>query len=451
MRSSLRTKFLIPLIAISLIALSAAFLLKTFVISDFVKYVDGESQDRIQRTIAVLESRFSQHGKWEKSLVGDDLVWTLITGLEVRLYDRHGQLLIDTESAVAALPALSAERILETVSYNPKNITGEFVSYPLFYEGSEVGRIDVRLLHPAKELSFISSSKSYYLYTVAALGATVLILSFFAARRAAGPISEMSAATAEIAAGNFSRRVGASGPQEIVSLANSFNRMADKLEAQEKLRRRLVSSAAHELRTPLAIISGELEGMIDGVLPLSREGLQSMHDEAARLTAILNAVDELTRAEASTLNLNWDEIDLNAHLGAIVKRFERLFEDSGAHISLVCPDILKLCSDPDLLSQIIINLISNAHMAISAGGWVMVSAGQSGELIEITVSDNGCGIGEDDVRHVFERFYKGKGGGLGLGLAIVKELVTALGGSIDVKSSLGKGTEFLLRFPVQRG
>lgn len=451
MRSSLRTKILALLVLVSILAISATFLLRTLIIKDFGKYLDGETQDRIQHVVAIIEGHYSERGQWESKTLRRDVIWSLILGLEARVVDANGRLLRDTQGAVAELPFEKKKRVLDATNYEPTTNTAGYVAYPLFFKGEEIGRFEVRPLHPIKEDFFIRSSNLFLLYTVITLCVSALLLSIFAARRLTRPIKELSEATSEIAFGNLARRVNAEdGPLEMVSLANNFNRMADSLEAQEKLRRRLVSSAAHELRTPLTIISGELEGMIDGVLPMNREGLQSMHDEAARLTAILNAVDDLTRAETAVLNLCYEEISLKSHLAAIVGRFERLFQEKKAVLLLDCPDGLKLQADPDRLSQILINLITNAYKAIPVGGRTTVVATSADKTVLITVSDNGDGISEADLPHVFERFYKGKAGGLGIGLAIVRELVNAHGGTVDVSSSAGEGTRFRVSLPETR-
>jgi len=250
-----------------------------------------------------------------------------------------------------------------------------------------------------------------------------------------------------MAACDLSRRVVIPGHDEIGKLAVSFNRMAETLESQEKLRKRLLAGAAHEMRTPLAIISGELEGMIDGLLPTTAQGLQSMHDEAARLTSILNGLDDLTRAEAGALCLQRESFALQPFLSAIAGRFERLFAEKNAVLLLDCPADLALFADPDRVSQIVINLVTNALRAISAGGRVTIAAIRQEDTVCLEVTDNGTGIAEEDVPHIFERFYKGAAGGLGLGLAIVKELVAAHGAGITVASRPGEGSVFSITFP----
>lgn len=447
MRCNLRCKFLILFLAVVAVALSAAVLLRSFIISDFKRYMDGESQDRIQRVIAQLEGSYDINGSWEKDALAIDLAWGLQMGVEARIFDNSGSLLLDTSRAIDLLTPLMRKRVLEVSDYYPDSVSGDFVPYPLFLKGAEIGRLDVRLLNPLKEDYFIRSSNRFLVASLAMLGLAAIVISLMASQRLAKPVLELADAAGDIADGNLDRRVAVPGRDEIGRLAESFNRMAESLEAQEKLRRRLISGAAHELRTPLAIISGELEGMIDGVLPISREGLQSMHDEAARLTAILNGLDELTRAESSALNLNYEQISLKAFLSAITGRFERMFSDKNAVILLDCPDDLQLKADPDRLSQIVINLVTNALKAVDIGGRVSICAFRRERGVCLEVTDNGCGIDPQELPHIFERFHKGRGDGLGLGLAIVKELVAAHNARITVRSSTDDGTVFSLDFP----
>ena len=447
MRCSLRCKLLLLLLLVAGVALSAAVLLRGFIISDFRRYIDGEAQDRVQRVIAQLEGGYDLQGGWKRDALAVDLAWALHMGVEARVLDRSGSMVLNTHEAVGLLRPLMRKRVIEVCGYSPDATNQGFISHPLFLKGEEIGRLDVRLLNPLKDDYFISSSNRFLAVSLAILGVVAFLVSLAASRRLARPVLELSSAAGDIAAGDLTRRVTVTNSDEIGKLGDAFNRMAEALEAQEKLRRRLVAGAAHELRTPLAIISGELEGMIDGVLPTTRQGLQSMHDEATRLTTILNALDELTRAESSSLNLQRESIELKPYLGAIVGRFERLFAEKSASLLLDCPEEVRLVADPDRVSQIVINLLANALKAVSSGGQVALVGYQRGDSIGLEVSDNGCGISAEDLPHIFERFYKGGGDGLGLGLAIVKELANAHGARVEVLPKQGGGTVFRVMFP----
>ncbi len=447
MRCSLRCKFLLLFILISAIALLSAVVLRGLIMRDFGQYLDGESQDRAQRVVALMEGGYDRNAGWQRDKLATDLAWALQMGVEVRLFDHAGMPVIDSEQAVAALTPLMRKRVLDASGYDPAAVKGLPVPYPLYLRGDEIGHLETRTLEQFKEDYFIRSSNRVLLVSVTILGLVSVLAGIIASRRLVRPILELVDASGGIAEGDLSRRVKNTGDDEIGRLSKSFNSMAHRLEAQEKLRRTLLSNAAHELRTPLAIISGELEGMLDGVLPIDRTALQSLHDEARRLTTILDGVDELSRAEAGALNLNRETFLLKPYLSSIVGRFERLAADKHAVLLLDCPEHLMINADPDRFSQIVINLISNSIKAIAAGGRLAVIASSDGDRTCLEISDNGCGIPEEDLPHVFERFYKGKNGGLGLGLAIVQELVAAHGGSVSVRSPAGSGTSFRLLLP----
>jgi two-component system sensor histidine kinase BaeS len=447
MRCSLRCKFLLLFILISAIALSSAFVLRGLVMRDFARYLDGESQDRIERVVALLEGGYEQNSGWQRDRLATDLAWALQIGVEVRLFDNTGRSVIDSGQAVMTLTPLMRKRVLDATGYEPRAVKGTPVPYPLYLRGEEIGHLEARLLDQVKEDYFVRSSNRVLLISVTILGLVSIGAGIIASRRLTRPILELVAASEDIAGGNLSRRVRSSGYDELGRLAQSFNNMAHGLEAQEKLRRTLLANAAHELRTPLAIISGELEGMLDGVLPMDRSALQSLHDEARRLTAILDGVDELSRAEASVLTLDREIIELKPYLTNIVGRFERLCAEKGTALLLDCPATLRITADPDRLSQILINLISNSVRAVDSGGRIMIKAFRDNDHVCLEVADNGCGIEADELPHVFERFYKGKNGGLGLGLAIVQELVAAHDGRVTVTSSADSGTSFRVMLP----
>lgn len=448
MRCSLRCKFLLLFILISTIALASAFVLRGLIMRDFGHYLDGEYEDRVQRVVALLEGGYDQNGGWQRERLATDLAWALQLGIEVHLFDPANRPVIDSWQAVSALTPLMRKRVLDATGYEPQALKGALVPYPLYLRGEEIGHLEARILDQVKEDYFVRSSNRVLLISVTMLGLISILAGIIASRRLARPLLELVAAADDIAGGNLARRVMNSGQDEIGRLAQSFNSMAHNLEAQEKLRRTLLSNAAHELRTPLAIISGELEGMLDGVLPIDCNALQSLHDESRRLTAILDGVDELSRAEASALNLRRETFVLKPFLVNIVARFERTFTEKHAVLLLDCPDQLHINADPDRLCQILINLISNSVRASSTGGRVTLVATADGTAVTLAISDNGCGIADEDLPYIFERFYKGKHGGLGLGLAIVQELVTAHGGAVSVRSPAGAGASFRLVFPL---
>jgi two-component system sensor histidine kinase BaeS len=224
--------------------------------------------------------------------------------------------------------------------------------------------------------------------------------------------------------------------------------MAQHLEKQELLRRKLISDVAHELRTPISAVRGEVEGMIDGLIPTDKEHLNSLYEEINRLRHILEGIEELSQAEASTMWLRKQDIKLKPFLTQIMERFSKLMLDRGVSFEIHCAEELFVRADPDRLSQIIVNLTSNAIKATDRGGTVWVKSGKQNSEIFIEVGDTGHGIRPEDIPYVFERFYKVSEGGLGLGLSIAKDLAEAHGGRIEVKSVYGKGAAFTVMLPL---
>lgn len=453
MRFSLQYKLLLLLLLVILIALSSSILLRNLVIRDFKAFGEGRMLDRMYQVQAVLEGRYEQSGGWQKQQIANDLAWAWLSGIELRLYDTDNRLVLDTTQALASLSPVMQQRIAASTNRHPPSPqSAEFQSYPLFLQGDEIGHLDLRLPRPVHETFFISSSNRFLIYSILGLGLIAVILSFFAARRITRPLQDLTTAAEGLASGDPGCRVLSETSDEIGRLAATFNRMADTLAAQERLRKQLVSNAAHELRTPLMVIRGELEGMIDGLLPTTPEALQSLHDEAARLAAILDGVDELTRAQASSLTLNLQPTRLVPFFQQIVSRFATQAAEQQIRITVEGDPTLTARIDRDQFTRIIINLATNAFRAMPQGGqFDLLVTKTNAHSVYIEIMDTGCGIEPDQLPHIFERFYKGKNGGLGLGLAIVKELIDAHNGTISVQSESGKGTCFLLELPESNG
>jgi len=444
---SLWIKFFLLLIAVSLIALSSAWLLRELMISDFRKYLEGEMEDRVYWVTASLESTYEKYSGWERDRVIEDTVWALMLGFNMRLYDKDGSLVIDTGKAVDTLSPLVKKRVAALSGPRGPEGGGRFVPYPLFLGGNEIGQLEVSLLRPGKESLFIHRSNMMLLLSLLLLGGSAIFLSLVFSQKLTRPVKGLTEGVTAISGGNLKKRVVIPGKDEIGRLSHAFNRMAQTLETQESLRKKITSNIAHELRTPMTIIRGELEGMMDGFIRTDREHLESLYAEIKRLMGILEGIEELARAEASSLTLRKQPVELATFLGNIVGRFRQTFHEKGVVLELQCEDGLAAAADPDRLSQIIMNLLGNALRATAEGGRVLIKAERKDAGLAIEVVDTGCGIEQKDLPFIFERFYKGKGGGLGLGLTIVRELVEAHGGRIEARSEYGRGSSFTVFLP----
>lgn len=448
MLKSLWIKFLLLLFSVVLIALSSTLLLRELMVHDFRALLEGEQEDHVYSITADLEASYEKLGAWRRDAAQQDALWALKLGFETRLLDKNGGLLIDTEQALNALSPSAAQKVRTLAAYRSAQSTEPYIPYPLFFQGEEIGKLEVRFLQPKREATFIKRSNLFLLAALGILGGLAVVLSIFFSSRLTSPLKTIELAATAISSGDLSKRAMVSTQDELGRLAETFNRMAQRLETQEALRKKLISNMAHELRTPLTAIQGELEGMMDGLLATGKAQLQSLHDEASRLKKMLERIDDLTRAQASALTLKKQTIRMKPFLENIVERMGRPLKDTGRVITLECEESLTTFADPDCLSEIVINLMSNALKAVENGGTVTIVALLNEQDCILEVRDTGAGIKPEDLPHIFERFYKASDNGLGLGLAIVRELVHAHNGSIDVQSSYGAGSVFTVHLPA---
>ncbi|MDF1525399.1 MAG: ATP-binding protein [bacterium] len=437
---SLWAKFFILLLVVSLIGLSAALYMRQMMLGDFKAYLDGERLDRVYLVMANLEGSHERNNGWDRRELSRSAIQALMLGMEVKVQDVRGSIVMDTQQALEELPPFMARRVLSRIEGEPLTGTGEFFRYPLFLGGKRVGTLDVKILARDRGLLFAQRSTRFMIISFLMMGGIAIFASLFVSRRLTLPLKRLVEQTRAIRRGELGSRADIASNDEIGKLSHAFNEMADDLELQESLRRKLIANVAHELRTPLAAMRGELEGMIDGVLAADKDQMRSLHEETGRLGTILDGIDDLTQAQASSLTLEKRDVELKTFLGNIRDRFGARAEEGGVKVGLVVEDGALVWADPDRLSQIVINLLSNAVKATSAGGTVTLKAGTDGDMSFIEVSDSGKGISDEELPHIFERFFRGTGGGLGLGLTIVRELVDAHGGEISVHSRVGEGT-----------
>jgi len=272
-------------------------------------------------------------------------------------------------------------------------------------------------------------------------------------RMLARPLREVGAAARRIADGDYAARVPRGGPEEIVSLADSFNQMAMSLEEQERMRRDFIANAAHELRTPLTNLQGYLEALRDGVIVADRSTYESLWDEAERLVRLSRSLDALAEGDAATTPPDLVPIDLAAAVRSAVELAQPAIERAGLRLSVEVPPTLPARANPDHLAQVLANLLSNAVRYTPAGGLVSVRAERRPGDLLVSVGNTGEPIPPDDLDRLFERFYRVEKsrdqarGGAGIGLAIVKQLVEAGGGRVGAESAAGE-TRFWFSLPT---
>ena len=275
---------------------------------------------------------------------------------------------------------------------------------------------------------------------VVALIASV-VLAIILARMLARPLEAMGRAARQVADGDYAARVPRDGPEEIASLADSFNQMASSLELQETMRRDFITNAAHELRTPLTNLQGYLEALRDGVIVADRATYESLWDEAERLVRLSRSLDALAEGDAAGGPAALEEIDLAAAIRTALDLAQPTLERADLTVTVEAPERLPARADPDHLAQVLGNLISNAARYTPPGGSVIVHAERRPADVLVSISNTGDGIPADDLDRIFERFYRVEKsrdrarGGAGIGLAIVKQLIEADGGCVGAESA----------------
>ncbi len=290
--------------------------------------------------------------------------------------------------------------------------------------------------------------------TLVAAGMGVLV-ALWVTRRIVKPVVELTQATRAISGGSVPPVVPVEGQDEIAELSRAFNHMATRLAEDEEQRRRLFAGIAHELRTPLSVIQGTLEGMLDHVIESTPERIAALHSQTVLLKRLITDLRDLSLAQAGQLQLHRQTIDLGAVVRETTEALAPLADERGVVLQTQVPDGLPpVDADPDRVRQVVQNLVENALRYTGKGGEVHITLHADNDGVKLAVADTGGGISADDLPHIFEHFFRAdrsrarRSGGTGLGLAIVKSLVEAHGGRVTVASTPGLGSTFTVTLPT---
>jgi signal transduction histidine kinase len=327
----------------------------------------------------------------------------------------------------------------------------------------DAGYLMVAIPRPRVNLSLQALLRDEFILLGIRTGVVALVLSlilvFVMGWWISSPLRKIAAAAGSVAEGEV-HPLPLEGPAEVRQLASAFNEMTTRVQTGLQSQRDFVANVSHELKTPLTSIQGFAQAILDGTAG-TPEALQQaagvIYSEAGRMNRLVLDLLTLARLEAGTANLKRTPVDLAALLEGVAERLSPQARDAQVSLQVQLQPLPGLTGDEDRLAQVFTNLLDNAIKYTRPGGTARLAAQRSGDQVEVSVADNGPGLAAEDQARIFERFYQadksrrgGAGRGVGLGLAIAREIVAAHGGTIQVASALGKGSNFIVRLPIVR-
>lgn len=432
--------------------LSIAFITIISNISINVFFSDYIKESRIRddlKVVQYVEQVYSENYGLESEVLMSIMHYVYSEAITIHLKDMQNNIILDSGTPVTMHGMMG-----ENESDDNDII---FRNYPLSYKGSQIGTIDV-----GRPKSIISSIEDkQFLRTINSVFAGAFLFSIIVAilssihlsKKFLKPIYLIKENAKLIEGGKYKKlKEVSTNTYELHDLSVSVKELAERLDYQDALRKRLTSDVSHELRTPLATLQSHIEAFMDGVWEPNHEKLCVVHDEISRLTKLIKDLSDLSNIESEEIILNKKMINLSMLLSSIAESFEPLFISKSIHFHKDIQSDIDLFGDPDRLNQVFVNIVSNAYKYTNQNGSIIVGLKQSKDKISATIEDNGIGIPKKDIKHIFERFYRSdlsrsRGtGGSGIGLTITKAWVEAHDGIIKISSDEGKGTKVIIEF-----
>ncbi|WP_296559536.1 ATP-binding protein [uncultured Acetobacterium sp.] len=461
MKHSLRTKFSLTFALVLLLTIGLISLLSNFFIEkQFTNYLAVQQDKRTLEIADNLSQQYDSVAKtWDADFVHTIGMYALNDGYLISVMDAEGQIIWDAQTCDMSLCEQVTDEINQRMTMLRRAREGEFTekSLSLIKNNEIIGTVQISYYGPyflnEDDFQFLKSLNTILI----GIGLFSLFFSFilgtFLAKRLSSPILKTVSVAKEISDGDYAVRIKeSSNTKELDELIITINHLADSLGKQEALRKQLTADVAHELRTPLTSVGTHIEAMIEGVWEPTTERLKSCHDEILRIGKIIQDLESLAKVESENIKLQKSKIN-------IVEAIDKALYSLAAEIKKKNLDVVTTGMGSDIeadlnrITQVLINLISNAVKYTPEGGAIEVSLSESDTDQKIQIKDNGIGIGEEDLPFIFERFYRADKsrnrmtGGTGIGLAIVKSIVSAHGGTVEVESRLSEGSCFTITLP----
>lgn len=455
LRASIATRFgLIVLLVLCAVALVSNVLIQR----QFEAYVAHEQSERVEELARNLASQYdAANGAWNVDYVHGMGMYALDEGYILKLYDAENQPVWDAENHDMTLCHQVMESIAGRMESQRPGLTGDFVTkrFSLMHGGALAGYLDVSYYSPytlnESGFAFLTSLNRILAGVGVVSLAAAVAMGALMAGRIAKPIGRTVEMTRRISRGEYDAPLEDEKRfRELSELSGAVHDMAQTLKRQDALRRRLTSDVAHELRTPLCNVSSYLEMMLMGAWEPTEERLRSCYSELARLSGLVSDLERLREAENAELSR--EDVELKALAGAVLASFEGRMEEKHLNWRIEGSETHARV-DAARLRQVLTNLVSNAVKYTPEGGEIAVRVSERDGMAEVEVADTGIGISGEDQERIFERFYRTdasrsrRTGGAGIGLTIARSLTEAHGGTLTVRSEVGRGSVFLVRLP----
>jgi two-component system sensor histidine kinase BaeS len=475
---SIRIKlFLTFLLTTLLVVLGMHFFTRWSLEKGFTEFVEKRQQERVDKIIDVLEEYYAENRSWD-ALTGNKLKWISLLwradphrhhppkwvikqaqqepeqwwpprtlpekinsrwppfGLRVMLLSADKSILFGREELLSQLHLHAIQHANQTVGF--------------------LGLLPGNPVNQASDIYFMERQANLFLWIALVMILLSALIAWFLAYHLGRPLKRIAAAAQRLAVGNYQARLPVESNDEMGQLARNFNDMAAALEQAEQSRRRWVADISHELRTPLAVLRGELEAIMDGIRPLTSETIKSLSGDVMRLNRLTEDLYQLALADQGALSYRKVLLDpvplLQEDLAAFIPEF------NNKQISVIStnrlPKPLLINADPDRLSQLFRNLLTNSLNHTDQGGQLEIMIERLEDNLVIELADSSPGVSEQDITHLFDRFYRVDGsrnrhlGGAGLGLAICSNIVKAHEGTLVASHSPLGGLAMRIAFPV---
>lgn len=448
-------------------------IMRYFVTRNFTDYVSKAALERYSDFADALAAEYQQRRGWQ-TLKNNPQRWEQILRSSLPLKDSDGRPAAPAPPEIASRPPgappeeLTPEKFPSRVQRTARRlvlfdaekqrIAGAPAQLPsagyalqeIGVEGRTVGWLGLpKRQNLSNPLVIVFLKQQYQAFYI--IGGAILLLAavaaFFLSEHLLAPIRKLAAGTRALAARRFDVRIDVESGDELGQLAADFNTMAQALEKDEDMRQQWISDIAHELRTPLAILAGEIEALKDGVRKVSRDALESLHAEVRHLNKIVNDLHELSLADAGMLSVKKEPVDPGRVLIETLRLFRRPLDHKRITVenSLENQPSIRVLGDADRLQQLFSNLIENTLRYADSPGTLKIGRERIANRLMLFFEDSGPGVPEASLAKLFDRLYRvdksrsRRQGGSGLGLSICKSIATALGGQIRAKHAAGGG------------